>query len=79
MVLFEQMFHYPASLSSNGIEAYEFNNFVLENFEQLYENFADPFNLWEIQLDIIDCSNMPVHDNDMVPEIWENIIAEGEY
>lgn len=45
---------------------------------QLYENYADPFNLWESKLEIIDCSNTPAQDSDIINEIWENIVAEGE-
>ncbi|XP_065211453.1 nuclear pore complex protein Nup155 isoform X2 [Planococcus citri] len=51
-------------------------NSKLFNLTELYENYADPFDLWECKLEIIDCSNTPAQNNDVVHEIWENIIAE---
>ena len=36
------------------------------------------FDLWEVKLDIINCSNIPVQENEVVHEIWENIIEEGK-
>lgn len=44
---------------------------------QLYEEFAEPYKLWECQLAIIDVSG---HDDiDLIQGIWSNIIQEGEF
>lgn len=40
---------------------------------QLYEQYAEPFGLWECKLAIIHCSG---HDDvTLIQNIWENIIA----
>lgn len=39
---------------------------------QLYENFADPLELWECQLAIIDCAGYT--DENLVEKIWRNIL-----
>jgi nuclear pore complex protein Nup155 len=39
---------------------------------QLYENFADPLELWECQLAIIDCAGYT--DENLIEKIWRNIL-----
>lgn len=47
----------------------------LSGIFQLYEEFAEPYKLWECQLAIIDVSG---HDDiDLIQGIWNNIIQEG--
>ncbi|XP_068150657.1 nuclear pore complex protein Nup154 [Drosophila tropicalis] len=47
-------------------------NFALYDITQLYQHFAEPFNLWECQLSILNCS----HHNDplLIESVWGNII-----
>ncbi|KAK9883024.1 hypothetical protein WA026_001236 [Henosepilachna vigintioctopunctata] len=44
----------------------------LYQISQLYECFADPFNLWECKLAIIDCAGYS--DTQLVETIWKNIL-----
>ncbi len=41
---------------------------------QLYTDFAEPFQLWECQLGILQCAGH--HDPPLVETLWENIIEE---
>ncbi|SPP81700.1 nuclear pore complex protein Nup154 [Drosophila guanche] len=48
-------------------------NYALYDITQLYQHFAEPFNLWECQLSILNCS----HHNDplLIESVWGNIIS----
>lgn len=46
------------------------------NVFQLYEEYADRFNLWECKLAIVQCSGH--NDALLVENIWTNILAEAE-
>ncbi|ENN82825.1 hypothetical protein YQE_00808, partial [Dendroctonus ponderosae] len=50
-------------------------NSGLYEISQLYENFADPFNLLECQLAIIDCAGYTDDDN-LIKSIWQQILAD---
>ncbi|XP_060525435.1 nuclear pore complex protein Nup155 isoform X2 [Cylas formicarius] len=50
-------------------------NSGLYEISQLYENFAEPFQLLECQLAIIDCAGYTDSDNSLVKSIWQKIIA----
>ncbi|XP_048479675.1 nuclear pore complex protein Nup154 [Plutella xylostella] len=43
---------------------------------QLYEEYADRYNLWECKLAIVQCSGH--NDSLLVENIWSNILAEAE-
>ncbi|XP_075969524.1 nuclear pore complex protein Nup154 [Anticarsia gemmatalis] len=43
---------------------------------QLYEEYADRYNLWECKLAIVQCSGL--NDALLVENIWSNILAEAE-
>lgn len=43
---------------------------------QLYEEYADRYNLWECKLAIVQCSGH--NDALLVENIWSNILAEAE-
>nr|XP_017099232.2 LOW QUALITY PROTEIN: nuclear pore complex protein Nup154 [Drosophila bipectinata] len=63
------------ALASRNIEAasaVKELNFALYDITQLYQHFAEPFNLWECQLSILNCS----HHNDplLIESVWGNII-----
>ncbi|XP_017059277.1 nuclear pore complex protein Nup154 [Drosophila ficusphila] len=47
-------------------------NYALYDITQLYQHFAEPFDLWECQLSILNCS----HHNDplLIESVWGNII-----
>ncbi|KAH8413233.1 hypothetical protein KR009_009074 [Drosophila setifemur] len=47
-------------------------NYALYDISQLYQHFAEPFDLWECQLSILNCS----HHNDplLIESVWGNII-----
>ncbi|XP_063620313.1 nuclear pore complex protein Nup154 [Cydia splendana] len=48
----------------------------LLDITQLYEEYADRYNLWECKLAIVQCSG---HNDDLLVEnIWSNILAEAE-
>lgn len=47
-------------------------NIALYDITQLYQNFAEPFNLWECQLSILNCSNH--NDPLLIESVWGNII-----
>nr|XP_022900276.1 nuclear pore complex protein Nup155 [Onthophagus taurus]XP_022900277.1 nuclear pore complex protein Nup155 [Onthophagus taurus] len=49
-------------------------NSGLYEITQLYENFAEPFHLWESKLAIIDCAGYS--DPKFVEEIWNHIIED---
>lgn len=44
--------------------------------QQLYEEYADRYNLWECKLAIVQCSGH--NDAILVETIWSNILAEAE-
>ncbi|XP_033237029.1 nuclear pore complex protein Nup154 isoform X1 [Drosophila pseudoobscura] len=48
-------------------------NYSLYEITPLYQRFAEPFNLWECQLSILNCS----HHNDplLIESVWGNIIS----
>ncbi|XP_075223372.1 nuclear pore complex protein Nup154 isoform X2 [Lycorma delicatula] len=47
-------------------------NSCLLTITELYEEFAEPFDLWDCKLAIVECSG---HDDpDLINNIWENII-----
>ncbi|XP_038215888.1 nuclear pore complex protein Nup154 [Zerene cesonia] len=48
----------------------------LMDITQLYEEYADRFNLWECKLAIVQCSGH--NDALLVENIWSNILAEAE-
>ncbi|KAF5276078.1 hypothetical protein FQA39_LY00874 [Lamprigera yunnana] len=58
--------------SATAEEATTALNNNLYDLTQLYEEFADPFNLWECKIAIIDCAGY--NDNALVESIWQNII-----
>lgn len=58
---------------SNADEAIEALNSGLYEITQLYENFAEPFRLWECKLAIIECAGYS--DMQLVENIWMNIIG----
>lgn len=43
---------------------------------QLFNQFSEPYNLWEAQLAILQFSNHD--DRELVNQIWENILLKGE-
>ncbi|XP_043641308.1 nuclear pore complex protein Nup154 [Drosophila teissieri] len=47
-------------------------NYALYDITQLYQHFAEPFDLWECQLSILNCS----HHNDplLIESVWGHII-----
>ena len=47
-------------------------NSSLLDISQLYQNYAEPFDLWECQLAILHCSGH--HDPHLVETMWSNII-----
>ncbi|RZC41057.1 nuclear pore complex protein Nup155 [Asbolus verrucosus] len=47
-------------------------NSGLYQISQLYENFADPLELWECQLAIIDCAGYT--DENLIEKIWRSIL-----
>ncbi|KAF7285413.1 nuclear pore complex protein Nup154 [Rhynchophorus ferrugineus] len=59
----------------NAHEAIAALNSGLYEISQLYENFAEPFNLLECQLAIIDCAGYTDNDNTLVKSIWQQILA----
>ncbi|XP_050292883.1 nuclear pore complex protein Nup155 [Anthonomus grandis grandis] len=59
----------------NAEEAIMALNSGLYEISQLYENFAEPFNLLECQLAIIDCATFADEDNTLVKAIWQQIMA----
>ncbi|KAM7353005.1 nuclear pore complex protein Nup154 [Cochliomyia hominivorax] len=66
----------PNDIDAN--KAVENLNKILYDITQLYEHFADPFDLWECKLTILNCS----HHNDplLIESVWGQIInkyAEG--
>ncbi|XP_033150303.1 nuclear pore complex protein Nup154 [Drosophila busckii] len=63
------------SLASNNQEARQAVkelNFALYDITQLYQHFAEPFQLWECQLSILNCSNH--NDPLLIESVWGNII-----
>lgn len=56
----------------NAIQAIKELNFALYDITQLYQNFAEPFDLWECQLSILNCSNH--NDPLLIESVWGNII-----
>ncbi|XP_061397239.1 nuclear pore complex protein Nup154 [Musca vetustissima] len=61
-----------AAKNRNGSEAVKELNKSLFDITQLYENYADRFNLWECKLTILNCS----HHNDplLIESVWSQII-----
>ncbi|GLG97236.1 Nuclear pore complex protein Nup155 [Gryllus bimaculatus] len=60
----------PAS-SRTGEAITKLNSGLLD-ITALYENFAEPFGLWESKLAIIHCSGH--HDQGLIEHVWQNII-----
>ncbi|XP_048522615.1 nuclear pore complex protein Nup154 [Dendroctonus ponderosae] len=74
----EQILEEISNLSGqvpNADEAVAALNSGLYEISQLYENFADPFNLLECQLAIIDCAGYTDDDN-LIKSIWQQILAD---
>jgi len=44
---------------------------------QLYEEFADRFDLSECKLAIVHCAGL--YDNALVENLWQNIIDKGKF
>ncbi|KAL1505828.1 hypothetical protein ABEB36_005300 [Hypothenemus hampei] len=59
----------------NAEEAIVALNSGLYEISQLYENFAEPFQLLECKLAIIDCAGYDDGDNSLVKSIWQQILA----
>ncbi|XP_011199843.2 nuclear pore complex protein Nup154 [Bactrocera dorsalis] len=59
----------------NTVQAIEKLNFTLYDITQLYQQFADPFDLWECKLTILNCS----HHNDplLIETVWSQIINKA--
>lgn len=59
----------------NILQAIEKLNFTLYDITQLYQQFADPFDLWECKLTILNCS----HHNDplLIETVWSQIINKA--
>lgn len=58
--------------NNKALKASENLNRLLYDITQLYEHFADPFDLWECKLTILNCSH---HDDPLLIEsIWAQII-----
>ena len=49
-------------------------NAELLDISQLYQDFAEPYQLWESQLGILHCAGH--HEPKLVENLWENIIEE---
>ncbi|GJQ73093.1 Nup154 [Trypoxylus dichotomus] len=58
----------------NAEDAINALNSGLYEITQLYENFAEPFKLWECKLAIIDCAGYS--DGKLVETIWRNILHD---
>ncbi|KAF2899844.1 hypothetical protein ILUMI_06343, partial [Ignelater luminosus] len=58
----------------NAEQAITALNSGLYDLTQLYEEFCDPFNLWECKLAIIDCAGYS--DNALIENIWHHIIED---
>ena len=43
---------------------------------QLYEEFADRFDLWECKLAIVYCAGL--YDSALIENLWQNIINKGD-
>lgn len=56
----------------NAIQAVKELNLALYDITQLYQNFAETFELWECQLSILNCSNH--NDPLLIESVWGNII-----
>jgi hypothetical protein len=46
-------------------------------FQQLYEEFADRFDLWECKLAIVYCAGL--YDSALIESLWKNIIDRGQF
>ncbi|XP_067621641.1 nuclear pore complex protein Nup154 [Eurosta solidaginis] len=59
----------------NVVQALEKLNYTLYDITQLYQQFADPFDLWECKLTILNCS----HHNDplLIETVWSQIINKA--
>ncbi|KAK4882783.1 hypothetical protein RN001_006102 [Aquatica leii] len=62
--------------SATAEEAINALNNNLYDLTQLYEEFSDPFNLWECKLSIIDCAGYL--DSVVIENVWQHII-ENEF
>ncbi|XP_023298970.2 nuclear pore complex protein Nup154 [Lucilia cuprina] len=64
-----------ALTNNDANKAVENLNKILYDITQLYENFADPFDLWECKLTILNCS----HHNDplLIESVWGQIINKS--
>lgn len=56
----------------NSADALRALNYALYDISHLYTNFAEPFELWECKLAILNCS----HHNDplLIESVWSNIL-----
>ncbi|RZF37133.1 hypothetical protein LSTR_LSTR015323 [Laodelphax striatellus] len=60
--------------SSEAAEAITRLNSALLDCSELFNDFAEPFKLWECKLAIVDCCS---YDNpDLITDIWRNIMEE---
>ncbi|KAL7738924.1 hypothetical protein ACLKA6_016926 [Drosophila palustris] len=64
--------HPLANSNPDARQAIKELNLALYDITQLYQNFADPFDLWECQLSILNCSNH--NDPLLIESVWGNII-----
>lgn len=64
-----------APTNVNATKALDELNYTLYDITQLYQNFADPFDLWECKLTILNCS----HHNDplLIESVWGQIINKA--
>ncbi|KAB0800462.1 hypothetical protein PPYR_06202 [Photinus pyralis] len=60
--------------SSTAEEAINALNNHLFDLTELYEEFCDPFNLWECKLSIIDCAGYS--DSSVIENVWQHLIDE---
>lgn len=61
-----------AEINQQADEAIHRLNSSLLTITELYEDYAEPFNLWECKLSIIECSGH--NDPDLIHQIWNSII-----
>lgn len=61
-----------AGISQQADEAVHRLNSSLLTITELYQDYAEPFNLWECKLSIIECSGH--NDPELIQQIWNSII-----
>lgn len=64
-----------APTNINAAKAVEELNYTLYDITQLYQDFADPYDLWECKLTILNCS----HHNDplLIESVWSKILNKA--